>query len=301
MRNAGRATGDDLVIGTETPINDRRRKQRRDRQRIRRHRRLKVRQHVQYLANAQPMLGQRAQQPAERHNAGQGAAGVHEHAKQVFEDVPEKRTAHAKVGDGSGLRGLSKSVGYTTRVHLKALTRHVLDFCYPGSCAFCEAACEGDVVLCESCRIDLAKLEHAAACDKCAMPIKEHGNPCPYCRGKGVPHYERILRLGIFVDPLKQLIHQMKYRRAWNLAEFLTDRLLDQEPIKTLMHETDVIVPVPLFFTRHISRGYNQAELIARRLAKACDKRMVKAITRVRPTETQTHLSATQREENMRN
>jgi ComF family protein len=59
-------------------------------------------------------------------------------------------------------------------------------------------------------------------------------------------------------------------------------------------------VPVPLFFTRHIGRGYNQAELIARRIGKRCKIPVVKAITRVRPTETQTNLSPTQRLENLR-
>ena len=186
---------------------------------------------------------------------------------------------------------------YNTPVHLRSLTRHVLDFCFPGACAVCNAPCEGDVPLCEKCRIDLAALEFAASCDKCAKPLKEHASPCPYCKGAGVPHFEKV---GVLDDPLKHLIHQMKYHRAWNLAEFLADRLLDQESVKTLMIETDALVAVPLFFTRHISRGYNQADLIARRLAKRCDKPLIKALTRVRATETQTNLSPTQRVENMR-
>ena len=109
-----------------------------------------------------------------------------------------------------------------------------------------------------------------------------------------------MVRLGVFEDPIKTLIHQMKYRRAWTLAEFLADRLLDQEPVKAMMSQTDAMVAVPLFFTHHIARGYNQAELIARRLAKRCDKPVVKALTRVRWTETQTNLSPTQRVENLR-
>src|SRR5881396_748637 len=78
---------------------------------------------------------------------------------------------------------------YNTPVHLRSLTRHVLDFCFPGACAVCNAPCEGDVPLCEKCRIDLAALEFAASCDKCAKPLKEHASPCPYCKGAGVPHF----------------------------------------------------------------------------------------------------------------
>ena len=183
---------------------------------------------------------------------------------------------------------------------LTSIARHILDFCFPGVCAVCETSCEGDVPLCEKCRIDLAALESAAACELCGKPLKDHGSPCPYCKGDGVPHFDRVIRLGVFDDPVKTLIHQMKYHRAWTLAEFLADRLLDQERVKALMSETDAVVPVPLFFMRQIARGYNQADLIARRLAKRCGKPLVKSLTRVRATETQTNLSPTQRVENLR-
>jgi ComF family protein len=92
----------------------------------------------------------------------------------------------------------------------------------------------------------------------------------------------------------------MKYHRSWQLAEFLADRLLDQESVKALLTETQVIVSVPLFFTRQLLRGYNQAELIARHLSRRCRIKFVNALTRVRPTQTQTNLSATQRIENLR-
>ena len=100
---------------------------------------------------------------------------------------------------------------------------------------------------------------------RCAMPLAEFGAPCAYCLGKGLYPFDRILRLGIYQDPLKHVIHQMKYRQRWALAEFLADRLLEQEPVKGLLSQTDCLVPVPLFAMRQIARGYNQADVIARR------------------------------------
>jgi ComF family protein len=62
-----------------------------------------------------------------------------------------------------------------------------------------------------------------------------------------------------------------------------------------------VIVPVPLHRLRQISRGYNQAEVIAKRLAALCRVRLARPVVRLRNTESQTNMtSATQREENMR-
>jgi ComF family protein len=105
-----------------------------------------------------------------------------------------------------------------------------------------------------------------------------------------VPHFEKVLRLGVFEDPLKHLIHQMKYNRRWAVGEFLADRLLETERAKGLLTETEVLVPVPLHFRRHIARGYNQADVIARRLGRRCSIPVVNAARRIRSTEQQTQL-----------
>lgn len=166
----------------------------------------------------------------------------------------------------------------------------MLDFCYPGVCASCDADAGGNAALCAACAIKLDALAGAAGCSKCAMPLASHGAPCPYCRGGGVPHYEKIIRLGVFDDPLKHLIHQMKYHRRWPLGEFLADRLRDTEQAKGLLTETQVLVPVPLHYKRHVVRGYNQAAVIAERIATRNKIDVVHVVRRTRDTETQTHL-----------
>src|SRR5207248_7350120 len=127
------------------------------------------------------------------------------------------------------------------------------------------------------------------------MPLAEHDAPCPYCRRNGVRPLEKIVRLGTFTDPIKHLIHQMKYHRRWPLAEFFADRLLDQERVQKLLSETQVIVAVPLYPLRQMLRGYNQAEVIARRLAKRHYIKFSAPAIRLKNTETQTHLSHTAR------
>ena len=184
---------------------------------------------------------------------------------------------------------------------LPALVTHFIDFCYPGACADCGAATEGGAVLCAGCDGQLQKLESAPACRSCAKPLAELGAPCPHCLGDGVAHYEWVLRLGTFTEPLKKLIHQVKYHQRWPLAEVLADRLLAQERVKALLSEADVLVPVPLHWLRQISRGYNQAEVIARRLGSRAGLRVARPVIRLRNTESQTSMtSAAQREENMR-
>jgi ComF family protein len=186
-------------------------------------------------------------------------------------------------------------------MRISALLHDLLDFCYPGSCALCESAAPGSSPLCDSCETDLKKLACEASCGLCAMPLVDVEDPCPHCMGKGVRPYERIVRLGTFNDPLKHLIHHLKYHQRWPLAEFLADELLESERVKSLMHETDCIVPVPLHRFRQIARGYNQSEVVAKQLAKHCDIPLLRPVVRLRNTETQTHLhSREKRLENLR-
>ena len=187
------------------------------------------------------------------------------------------------------------------RLPLPSLARDLLDFCYPGRCACCDAGTTGSALLCTTCDADLTNLESAAACSWCGKPLSETGAPCPYCLGEGIPHFDRVVRLGVFDEPLKHLIHQMKYHNRWGLGEVLVDRLLRHERTKALLSETEVIVPVPLHRLRQISRGYNQAEVIGNHLARRCKLRLARPVVRLRHTESQTNLtSAAKREENLR-
>jgi ComF family protein len=133
------------------------------------------------------------------------------------------------------------------------------------------------------------------------MPLTQPGAPCPYCKGKGVPHYERLVRLGIFDDPLKSIIYQIKYHNRWSLAEHLAERMWRHAPIREVLERVDCLVAVPLHPLREIHRGYNQAQLIAARLARRSKLRLIKPLVRLRNTSSQTRLpSRARRDANLK-
>lgn len=192
-------------------------------------------------------------------------------------------------------------LSFLKRMSLRTVASRLVEFCYPGSCEVCAHSTQVSTTLCDSCDAELKQLESAAECDRCGMPLFEANAPCAHCTGKGVPHYDRVIRLGVFDDPIKHLIHRLKYNGRWSLAELLADRLIAHEPAKGLLQETEVLVPIPLHPWRQIKRGYNQAELIARRIKKVCKIDIAQPLARVRATETQTHMhSHAKREENLR-
>ena len=187
---------------------------------------------------------------------------------------------------------------------LRAWVQAAVNFCYPPACAHCEAPTDEPALLCGDCDAAMRALEGEGACPLCAAPVGPGGS-CPRCLGKGLRPFARVVRLARFDDPLRELIHHVKYHKRWPLAELLADRLLEREDVKGLLSETQRLegrlMPVPLHRWRCIERGYNQAELIARRLGARCGIPCIHAAVRWKWTETQTHLhSRAKRVKNLR-
>jgi len=170
-----------------------------------------------------------------------------------------------------------------------AWLRDVVDLCLPPLCAACRAATEAGS-LCGDCGRMIDLLAAAPACDLCGQSLAYRHAPCPHCINRGIPHYDRVERLGAFDPPLRTLVHQFKYHRRWTVGEFLADRLFKEDRVESLLLDTDGLLPVPLHAMRRLSRGYNQAEVIADRLAKTSGLPVIDAVCRTRDTQTQTHL-----------
>jgi ComF family protein len=114
--------------------------------------------------------------------------------------------------------------------------------------------------------------------------------------------FDRVIALGRFEAPLRELIHGAKYHRAWEIADYLADMLRQDAVVQEFLKDIDVLVPIPLHPLRRWMRGYNQAELIAHRLlAGSTHVRCRNSLRRTRYTPTQTGIhSMAGREENLK-
>lgn len=191
--------------------------------------------------------------------------------------------------------------GYNSPVlAIRRLLQDVIDLCYPGLCAGCKAECRDGDAFCPGCLEGLRALEEVAACVRCGGPLATPEAPCPFCQGRGLSYYKSVHRLATFTEPLKGLIHQAKYSHRWGLAELLAERLCVTTGVRELLCDADVLVPVPLHFLRQFRRGYNQAEVIARHISRHSGTHVARAISRVRHTQSQTHLTRRGRFQNVR-
>jgi len=152
--------------------------------------------------------------------------------------------------------------------------------------------------LCAVCRGRLRA--PAAACAACALPLPgllPEGWCCAACREQP-PAFDRLLALWSYEEPLDAVVQALKFRRLDYLGRHLGEAIAARwgEEIA----DADLVVPVPLHWRRQLSRGYNQAERIARAVARRTGLPLVPALARRRSTPPQSLSSREERQTNLR-
>lgn len=181
-------------------------------------------------------------------------------------------------------------------------SRNILDLVYPRNCAGCgRASVQEERYLCWDCQAQIPFITFPF-CSHCGNPVEgavDHEYLCIHCT-RSRPHFDAARCAARFDGPLKEMIHQLKYGRALWLAQDLAALL----EACVMTHYADVgfstVISVPLHPARKRDRGYNQADLLARALARRLDLPYDGGVLRrVKPTPTQTNLTARDRANNV--
>lgn len=90
---------------------------------------------------------------------------------------------------------------------------------------------------------------------------------CFACR-RDVYAFDVARSYATYNDAMARAITLLKYEEVTRLARWFAARLAETVARESELFAADVVVPVPLHRLRQRERGYNQAELIARPLAK---------------------------------
>lgn len=186
---------------------------------------------------------------------------------------------------------------------------------FPASCALCDTP--------------LARLSRAPVCGPCWADLPPQAGPlCPICgealgahlfatddRAPGdwlcrpcrvsPPAFERAVAHGLYGGTLRRLLHLLKYEGMEPIAGPLGALMAEQIAALPELPRAMTVVPVPLWAGKRRQRGFNQAELLARAVARAArshglDFRVsTTLLLRSRATESQAGLSSTARRRNL--
>ena len=118
---------------------------------------------------------------------------------------------------------------------------------------------------------------------------------CPVCRA-GLRGFDAAYCFGSYEGTLRELIHLYKYAGIETLSKPLAELLAAALPLD---ERFDAVTAVPLHWRKQWHRGFNQSELLAREIARRRAIPVVRALGRVRFTQTQAGLSNTERRKNV--
>ncbi len=128
-----------------------------------------------------------------------------------------------------------------------------------------------------------------------AYPLDEY-DLCTICRESAV-NFDSAYSFGSYEGPLRQLIHLFKYAKVESLAVPLSRLLARGLPLD---QRFDAVIAMPMHWRKRRERGFNQAELLARPVAKRYALKLSTNLRRKRYTESQAGLTEAARRENLK-
>lgn len=148
----------------------------------------------------------------------------------------------------------------------------LLSLIYPKSCFSCQKPLnpQSHIYLCFDCWNKLESSISPPFCAICGRPIDtlnvEETDKCPLCIG-----YHYCFKLGYtaakYDGLIKDCIHSFKYSYNTYLAGTLAQLMINFSLRYIDLKQIDILVSVPLHWKKLRERGFNQAELLAKRIS----------------------------------
>ncbi len=164
---------------------------------------------------------------------------------------------------------------------------------FPHRCAVCGKALQtGEVVVCMRCNMDMPRTNYHRLPDNPVERMFWH--KLPLQRATSYFHYHKG-------SSFRQLLHLLKYAGRHDIGEAMGRFMAKELAGSGFFEGIDLLVPVPLHPRKKKSRGYNQSECIAKGISAITRIPLSPAaVARSRQTDTQTHKSAYERWENVK-
>ena len=145
------------------------------------------------------------------------------------------------------------------------ILKKLLDVIYPRRCPVCDRPVKIGTRICIDCEKTLVYTT-GSLCMKCGKKLYE--NDKEYCDDcKNNKHIYKAGRSLYEYDSISKSIYKFKYGGRPEYGEFYADKMAEKYGDLLKMWGIEMIIPVPLHSSKLKKRGYNQADVLAKRLA----------------------------------
>lgn len=187
-----------------------------------------------------------------------------------------------------------------------SLWHKIIDFILPPRCALCGCILKSDKGICDNC-ISQIEFLRPPVCYHCGQPLEGQIDNVAHSHllcGECLKPHRRIFRLSrsafTYDDFSKKIILDFKFKDHTELAKLLA-KILYVAGKDIFDQGVDIIVPVPLHFTRLLKRKYNQSALLAKELGKLTNIKVDNlGLKKIRATKPQVECSREQRLYNLK-
>lgn len=190
------------------------------------------------------------------------------------------------------------------------ILNRALNFLNPPKCIHCHIQVSGQTGLCLPCWGEMQFIT-SPICDITGTPLPfgeqgEAGGSNKLLSIEALhqpPQYSKARIAAKFNNSSRELIHKLKYQDQQHIAPIMAKLMVraarDIIPIEPL---AAVICPVPLYHWRYVKRRFNQADILAKNIAKLTKlDYLPKLAKRCRSTKTQVGLTHGERQDNVKN
>lgn len=168
-----------------------------------------------------------------------------------------------------------------------------VDLLWPPRCVFCgieTPAADGEMrcraaEVCADCTRSLAS--DGGRCGRCGQPGGD--DPCGRCGGR-LGECAGIIVLGSYADAVRDAVLRAKRPTGDLVAAGLAALLVERHGDRLRSWRPDLVVPVPMHWTRRLVRGTSAADELARGVAAGLRLPLCRAVRRARRTAMQNTL-----------
>lgn len=166
------------------------------------------------------------------------------------------------------------------------LLETVLDFIFPPTCGFCNKIGEG--YLCKNCKRNI--IHSDIYLNQLDLYQDNHA------------FIDELFYLFSYTGIIREKILQYKFEDKAYLANSIYEFFMNNEKLYGFLKKYDIIIPIPISSLRKRERGYNQSELLSRKISAMVDIPMeTQVLKKEKHNQPQSSLTKQQRKENVKN